>query len=69
MIYDDHGPWDEALGDPKPTHGWRRVIELQLGPTELIMTEWHFGRRHPAQVEAEDVREIHAVREPRHRAA
>ena len=69
MLYDDHGPWDEQLGDPKPTHGWRRVLGMQLGPTELIVTEWHFGRFHPAEVLADDVREIHAVREPLRRVA
>ena len=63
QVYDDHGPWDCQLGDPPPSHGWRRVIELGLGPVEVLVTEWHFGSAHPAEVAVGDVDQVHAVRE------
>lgn len=69
QAYDDHGPWDQQLGDPPPAHGWRRVIELSLGPVELLVTEWHFGPGHPAEVSACKVKEIHAVRDSLSRVA
>ncbi|MEZ5246691.1 MAG: hypothetical protein R2707_16455 [Acidimicrobiales bacterium] len=64
MVYDDHGPWDSKLGDTTPTHGWRRIVELQLGPVELVVTEWLFGRIRPAEISAGVCREVHAVRMP-----
>jgi hypothetical protein len=63
QVYDDHGSWNDALGKNVPSHGWRRVVEMRLGPVEMIVTEWHFGLLHPSTVMAGECREIHAVRD------
>lgn len=61
--YDDHGPWDEQLGEVLPTHGWRRQVAVQLGHSELLVTEWHFGLVRPDLLPKQvQVRELHAVR-------
>lgn len=45
--YDDSGPWDTYL-DERPTHGWRRVLEVEIDGEEWLRRDWHFGRRRPA---------------------
>ncbi len=45
--FDEPGCWDGVLGEPAPTHGWRRVVELEVLSVTYLVTEWHFGPKPP----------------------
>ena len=46
-LFDEPGSWDGVLGEPAPTHGWRRVVELEVLSVTYLVTEWHFGLEPP----------------------
>lgn len=45
--FDEPGSWDGVLGQPVPSHGWRRVVELEVLSVAYLVTEWHFGLEPP----------------------
>jgi len=43
VAFDESGSLDGVIGEPAPTHGWRRVVKLDV----WVVTEWHFNHQLP----------------------